>query len=116
MLEIRPIKTDEDYQAALLRVEALMDCGEELEVLAVLVADYGARHWPAELADPIEAIKFRMEQQGLKQVDLVKYFGSRSKVSEVLSGKQHLTLSMRQKLHAGLGIPAEVMLGKVHGG
>ncbi len=116
MLEIRPIKNNEDYEAALLRLSALMDCAEELEVLSVLVGDYEARHWPTELADPIEAIKFRMEQQGLRQVDLVKYIGSRHRVSEVLSGKRNLTLVMRQKLHAGLGIPAEVMLGKVPGG
>jgi HTH-type transcriptional regulator/antitoxin HigA len=111
-MDIKPIKTDADYRAALGRIRALMALDEELEVLSVLVQDYEARHCAISAPDPIAAIKFRMEQQGLKQADLVPYFGSRSKVSEVLSGKRRLTLSVIRRLVAGLGIPAASLLGK----
>ena len=113
---IRPIRTEEDYQAALARIDALMDAelgsdeGDELEVLATLVELFEEARFPIELPDPITAIKFRMEQQGLSQSDLAPIFGSRAKVSEVLSGKRGLTLKMIRALHAHLGIPAESLI------
>jgi HTH-type transcriptional regulator/antitoxin HigA len=115
---IQVIKTDTEYQNALRTIESLMDRDPEpgtaeanqLEVLTVLVKDYEAKKFRVPLPDPIEAIQFRMEQQGLTQRDLVPYFGSRSKVSEVLSGKRPLTLSMIRALHTGLGIPAKALL------
>ena len=115
-MNVYPIENSKDYGDALARIEKLMDTAKEtsneLDVLSILVAHYEAKHWPTEIADPVEAIKFRMEQQKLKPVDLIPFIGSRCKVSEVLSGKRGLSLSMRQKLPEGLGIPAAVMLGK----
>jgi HTH-type transcriptional regulator/antitoxin HigA len=110
------IKTEEEYESTLERIDALMDAthgtpeGDELELLVTLVELYEAEVYPFGLPDPVEAIKFRMEQQGLKQKDLVSFFGSRSKVSEVLSGRRPLSLAMIRKLHRNLGIPAEVLL------
>lgn len=111
-MNVKAIKTEKDYQAALARMETLMEFENELGVLSVLVGAYESGHFPTEIADPIAAIKFRMEQQNLTQADLIPFIGSRSKVSEVLSGKRGLSLAMRQRLHAGLGIPAAVMLGQ----
>jgi HTH-type transcriptional regulator/antitoxin HigA len=116
MSEIRAIRTAADYKAALARIDALMDAehgtlaGEELDVLADLVGLYEARHVPMGYPNPIEAIRFRMEQGGLSPRDLVPFIGSRSKVSELLSGKRPLTMQMARALHAGLGIPADVLL------
>ena len=112
------IKNDAEYQKALERLEALMlgdpkqgsKQADELEVLTLLVEKYESAEFPTELPDPIEAIKFRMEQQGLKQKDLVPMIGSRGKVSEILSRKRPLTLSMIRSLHKHLGIPANVLL------
>ena len=116
MMEPRVIKTEEGYDAALAHVETLMDAAPgspeeaELEVFAVLIDVYEAAHHPIELPDPIEAIKFRMEQEGLLQKDLVPFMGSQSKVSEVLNRKRPLSLRMMRGLHEGLGLPAEVLL------
>jgi len=116
MARITPIRTEADHKAALARIDALMDAAagtpeaDELSVLADLVEAYEAKHFPIELPTPVEAIRFRMEQAGLEQRDLEPYIGSRSKVSEVLSGKQPLTLPMIRALHTHLGIPAEVLL------
>src|SRR6266851_4172737 len=115
---IRVIKTEAEYRAALSAIESLIDLdpspgtdeANRLELLTLLVEDYESRIVPTTLPDPIEAIRFRMEQQNLKQADLVPHIGSRSKVSEVLSGKRPLTLSMIRRLHRGLGIPAKVLL------
>ena len=110
------IKNDREYEAALERIEELMDAvpdtpeGDELELLSTLVELYEEKRYPIDLPDPVEAIRFRMEQVGLKQQDLVPYIGSRSKVSEVLNGKRPLSLKMIRALHKGLGIPAEVLL------
>ena len=118
MNDIRPIRTEADYNAALARIEALMDrsddpaAADELEVLATLVDVYEDAHYPIPTPDPIDAIKFRMEQEGLNQADLVTYIGSRAKVSEVLSRKRSLTLKMIRALNAHLGIPAEVLIGE----
>jgi len=114
----RLIKTEEDYTRALDRIEALMDAeagtteADELELLSTLVEMYEEKEYPIDLPDPVEAIKFRMEQLGLKQKDLIPFIGSRSKVSEVLNGKKSLTLSMMRGLNKGLGIPAEVLLNE----
>lgn len=120
MDKIRIIKTEEDYQAALKLVEELMGRdpnpdsaeGEQLNLLTALIEDYEARTFPQTLPDPIEAIKFRMEQANLKPADLVPYIGSRSRVSEILSGKRQLTLDMVRALSEGLGIPAKVLIQK----
>ncbi len=112
------IKTEVQYEATLSRIEDLMDAkpdtpdGEELELLATLVERYENEAFPVGLPHPIDAIKFRMEQANLTRQDLIPYIGSRSKVSEVLNGKRPLSLRMIRGLHAGLGIPAEVLLHK----
>ena len=110
------IKTEAEYEAALTRLDELLDAkpgtpeGDEFELWVTLVEIYEEEHFPIDLPDPVTAIRFRMEQAGLKQVDLVPYIGSRSRVSEVLRGKRSLSLSMIRRLHEGLGIPAEVLL------
>ena len=118
----RLIKTEEDYTLALKRIEALMDAeaktpeADELELLVTLVEMYEEKHYPIDLPDPVEAIRFRMEQLGLKQQDLIPFMGSRSKVSEVMNRKKPLTLSMMRGLNKGLGIPAEALLHEPDGG
>ncbi|MBU4347696.1 ImmA/IrrE family metallo-endopeptidase [Candidatus Parcubacteria bacterium] len=115
---IKVLKTEEDYNAALKLIEELInkdpdpnsEDGEKLNLLATLVQDYESKEFPESLPDPIDAIKFRMEQQNLKPKDLVPYIGSRSKVSEVLSRKRPLTIDMIRALEKGLGIPAKVLL------
>jgi len=110
------IKTEADYKAALARLNELLEAkpetpeGDEFELWVALVETYEDVQFPIELPDPITAIRFRMEQAGLKQVDLVPYIGSPSRVSEVLKGKRSLSLLMIRKLHEGLDIPAEVLL------
>ncbi len=110
------IKTEADYEMALAHLETLMEAKpaapheEEMELFAVLIENYERENFPIGLPDPIEAIKFRMEQQGLTRKDMEKYFGSQSKVSEVLNHKRPLSLAMIRALHQGLGIPAEVLL------
>lgn len=118
MTDIKIIKTKEDYEAALKLIEQLMiadpnpdsDEGEKLGLLATLVRDYETKVFPEFLPNPIEAIKFRMEQANLKPADLIPYIGSRSRVSEILSGKRKLTVDMMRALEAGLGIPAKILL------
>ena len=115
------IKNEQDYEAALSRIDELMAAdpdtpeGDELELVATLVELYEKKAHPIELPDPIEAIKFRMDQMGLKQKDLIPFIGSRSKVSEVLSRQRSLSISMIRKLHEGLGIPADVLLKEPEG-
>jgi HTH-type transcriptional regulator/antitoxin HigA len=112
------IRTEADYETALARIDVLMDgdpeptsaAGEELELLCLLVGNYEAVHYPMDMPSPLEAIKFRMEQTGLKAKDLIPYIGSAPKVSEVLAGKRALSLTMIRKLVNELGIPAEVLL------
>jgi HTH-type transcriptional regulator/antitoxin HigA len=112
----RLIKNEEDYGMALSRIELLMNAKpdtaemDELELLTVLVEMYEERHFPIGPPDPIDAIKFRMEQLGLGQKDMVAFIGTKSKVSEVLNGKRTLTLAMMRSLNKGLGISAEVLL------
>ena len=116
MAEVRPLRTESDYAAALARVDELMDAevgspeGEELDVLVDLVELYESKHEPLGYPSPVAAIEFRMAQAGLTPRDLVPFLGSRSKVSEVLSGKRSITMPMARALHQHLGIPAEVLL------
>jgi HTH-type transcriptional regulator/antitoxin HigA len=110
------IKTEADYEAALARIEKLMDAdsgtsqGDELELLSFLVHAYEDLVFPMDKPDPVEAIRFRMAQQGLNPQDLVPLLGSRSRVSEVLSGRRRLSLKMIRALVEGLGLSAEVLI------
>jgi HTH-type transcriptional regulator/antitoxin HigA len=110
------IKTEQEYRKALAHVETLMDAepgssGEsELELWSLLVERFEEAHFPIDSPDPVDAIKFRMEQEGLRQKDLEKYFPSKSRVSEVLNHKRPLSLGMIRALHKGLGIPASVLV------
>ena len=114
----RVIKTEQENEAALARIEKLMeqepasDVIDELELLATLVGLYEEKAYPTPFLDPVGALRFRMEQQGLKQKDLIPFIGCKSKVSEVLSGKRTLSLGMIRRLHDGLGMPLEALLGQ----
>jgi len=115
-MDIRPIRTEKDYEAALAEIERLFDAapntpdGDRLEVLLTLVEAYEAQHYPIPAPDPIEAIKYYMESRGLSRGDLEPYIGSRARVAEVLNRRRPLSLTMIRKLHSGLGIPAEVLV------
>ena len=116
MADVEPIRTEADYEAALARIDELMDAepgspeGGELDVLVDLVDLYERRHEPMGYPDPVAAIEFRMEQAGLSPRDLVPFLGSCAKVSEILSGKRAITMPMARALHEHLGIPADVLL------
>jgi HTH-type transcriptional regulator/antitoxin HigA len=122
-MEIRPIHTEADYKAALREISALMEAdpdygtpgGDRLDVLAILVQAYEAKHYPISPPDPIEAIKFRLEQGGLSIKDLEPMIGRSNRVYEVLGRKRPLTLGMIRRLHKGLGIPAEVLIAEADG-
>ena len=115
-MDIKPIRTEEDYEAALKEVERLWGSepgtpdGDRFEVLFTLVEAYEDQNYPILPPDPIEAIKYYMDTRGLERRDLERYIGSSGRVSEVLSRKRPLTLTMIRKLNAGLGIPAEVLI------
>jgi HTH-type transcriptional regulator / antitoxin HigA len=115
-MDIKPIRTKADLKAALKAVESLMGAkarsaeGARLDVLVTLIEAYERRHFPMELPDAVEAIKFRMEQQGLSAKDLEPLIGRSNRVYEVLNRRRSLTLAMIQKLHLGLDIPAESLL------
>ncbi|MDP3473440.1 MAG: transcriptional regulator [Algoriphagus sp.] len=115
-MDIRPIKTEQDYSTALSRIEELWGAnketpeGDELDVLITLVEFYEMKNYPIAPPDPIDAIKFRMEQMGMTSADMVKYLGSQSRVSEILNRKRGLTLGMIRSLYKGLKIPAEILL------
>jgi HTH-type transcriptional regulator/antitoxin HigA len=115
-MRIKPIKTKKDYQSALVRLEQIFDAkagteeGDELDVLGILIDKYEIEHFPVELPDPIEAIKFRMEQMGYSQNDLAKVVGLKSRASEILSGKRKLTLEMIRNLHETMKIPTDVLI------
>jgi len=115
-MNIKPIKTKKDYQNALSRLEVIFDAkpgtreGDELEILGILIEKYENDHFPIEMPDPIEAIKFRMEQLGYNQNDLAKIVGLKSRASEILNKKRKLTLEMIRQLHAGLNIPIHVLV------
>ena len=118
-MEARIIRNPKDHQASLREVAALAlrdpkpgtQEGDRLEHLSILVEHYEKNHFPIDLPDPIAAIRFRMEQQGLRPGDLVPYIGSRGRVSEILSKKRRLSLAMIRSLHEGLGISAAVLIG-----
>lgn len=115
-MDIRPIRTRRDHEAALTEIARLMTAkrntpeGDRLDVLVTLVEAYEARHFPLDLPDPVAAIKFVMEQRNLAVKDLVPYIGRPNRVYEVLSYKRPLTMAMAWKLHKGLGIPAESLI------
>jgi HTH-type transcriptional regulator/antitoxin HigA len=115
-MEIKPIRTKTDYRAALKEIETLMSAridtpeGERLDILATLVEAYEKKHYRFDLPDPVEAIKFRMEQSGLAPKDLVPMIGQINRVYEVLNRKRPLTLQMIRRLHRDLGIPAESLI------
>ena len=117
-MTIKPIRTEKDYEKALERVEKIMDAEfgseefDELEILSILIENYEAKHHKIDIPDPIEAIKFRMEQEGLKQKDLAELFGNKVRVSEVLNKKRRLTLDMIRNLHDNLNIPYDSLLNK----
>ncbi|MEP7267889.1 MAG: helix-turn-helix domain-containing protein [Saprospiraceae bacterium] len=115
-MELKPIKTERDYNQALERLELIFDSnkdtpeGDELEVLGILIDQYEKEHFPIELPDPIEAIKFRMEQLGYNQTDLAKIVGLKSRASEILNRKRKLSLEMIRQLHERLNIPTDVLI------
>ena len=123
-MDIRPIRTDADYQATLREVAALVDTdpdpgtpeGDLLDILATLVQAYEARHVPITAPDPVEAIKFRMDQSGLSVKDLEPIIGRSNRVYEVLNRKRPLTLAMIRRLHQVLGIPADVLIAETAAG
>jgi len=116
-MTIHPIRNESDHQRALERIEALMAAkggtaeGDELDVLATLVEAYEKKHFPIDAPDPVEAIKFRMEQLGLDRKDLEPFIGSRARVSEVLNRRRGLSLAMIRSLHQNLDIPLEALIG-----
>ncbi len=115
-MDIAPIRTKRDHRRALEEIEALMDAkrgtpeGDRLDVLVTLVEAWEAKHYPMDLPDPVAAIQYHMEQQGLAPKDLVPYIGNRNRVYEVLNRKRPLTLKMVWRLHRGPGIPAESLI------
>ena len=115
-MKIRAIKTELDYNEVLVRLENIFHAeadtpeGDEAEVLSILIEKYEDEHYPIGLPNPIEAIKFRMEQMGMKQKDLAEVVGLKSRVSEILNRKRKLTLDMIRKLSTALNIPTEVLV------
>lgn len=115
-MDIAPIKTQRDYRHALKEIESLMAAkrntpeGDRLDVLVTLVEAWERKRYPLDLPDPVEAIKYHMDQNGLQPRDLIPFIGSRNRVHEVLNRKRPLTLKMIWRLHDGLGIPAESLI------
>lgn len=115
-MTIKPIKTKKDYQQALERLELIFDAkknskeGNELEILSILIEKYEDEHFPVGFPDPIEAIKFRMEQLGYNQTDLARVVGLKSRASEILNKKRKLTIEMIRLIHNTLKIPTEVLI------
>lgn len=116
-MKAKILKTEADYEQALAHLDSLMDATpgspaeEELELWSLLIERYEQEHFPIDLPDPIDAIKFRMEQEGLQQKDLAKFLSGKSRASEVLHRKRPLSLKMIRSLHKNLHIPAEVLIG-----
>ena len=117
-MDIKPIKTEQDYNSSIRRIEELWGAkrdtpeGDELDLLVTIVESYEIKHYPIAPPDPIDAIKFRMEQMGMTKADMVKYLGSQSRVSEILNRKRSLTLKMVKSLYKGLRIPADILLAQ----
>lgn len=116
MAELKPIRTEADYDAALEQVEQLWGAasgtpdGDRLDILATLIDAYEAEHHPMDPPDPVEAIKFRMEQMGLTRKDLEPLIGTRTRVAEILNRRRSLSIGMIRRLHERLGIPAEILI------
>jgi HTH-type transcriptional regulator/antitoxin HigA len=118
-MEIKPIRSEADYEAALKEIERLVNSlpgtpeGDRMDVLVTLVQAYEARHYPIpEPDDPVGVLEYYMESRGLSRADLQPYLGSKERVSEILNRKRGLSLQMIRRLHAGLGIPADLLVGK----
>ncbi len=117
-MTIQPIRNSDDHESALKRLEALMlakngtEDGDELDVLATLIDAYERDHFPIDPPDPVDAIKFRMEQMGLSRKDLEPFLGSRARVSEVLNKRRRLSLAMIRSLHENLEIPLDALIGR----
>jgi HTH-type transcriptional regulator/antitoxin HigA len=115
-MDLKPIKTEEDYKLALKRIEDIFDAklgtpeSDELDILGLMVDDYENKHYPIEAPDPIEAIKIRMEEMHLKQVDLIPEIGGKSRVSEILNRKRRLTVDMIRKLAIRLNLSANLLI------
>ncbi len=115
-MQIHPIHTEQDYKNALERIEEIFDAkpgtkeGDELEILGILVDEYEKKNFPIEAPKPVEAITFRMDQLGMEQKDLARLLGSKSRASEILSGKRSLSLRQIKILYRKLGIPADVLI------
>lgn len=115
-MNISPIRSEKDYKKALERLESIFDAklgtkeGDELDILSILIDKYENEYFPIGMPDPVEAIKFRMEQMGMKQKDLIALIGFKSRVSEILNRKRKLTLDMVRKLSKALHIPTEVLI------
>ena len=115
-MNIKPIKTEEDYQLALNRLEVIFDApvgtedSDEADILGLMVDEYERKHYPIEAPDPIEAIKIRMEEMQLKQIDLVDAIGGKSRVSEILNRKRKLTVEMIRKLTPRLNLSSELLI------
>jgi HTH-type transcriptional regulator/antitoxin HigA len=116
MAAVKPIRTEADYEAALAELERLWGAkagtpkGDRLDVLATLVDAYENEHYPMDPPDPVEAIKFRMEQQGLSRKDLEGIIGTRTRIAEVLNGRRGLSIHMIRRLNQKLGIPADILI------
>ncbi len=118
MMEIRPLRSEADYDAALSDIALYFDSepapgtkeADRFDLLALVIADYETKHWPIDPPDPVEAIKYRMSQAGFRQRDLAALLGSRSRASEILARKRPITLEMAWKLNREWGIPAEALL------
>ena len=112
-MNVQPVKNEESYELALARVDALMNAepdtpeGDELDILVTLIEAYEEKNYPINAPDPIEAIRFRMEQYGMSNNDLVEYIGSTGRVSEIMNHKRGLSITMIRKLNSGLKIPLE---------
>ena len=121
MKDLKPIRNEKDYERALAEVEVLWGAkvgtpkGDRLDILATLIEAYETEHYPMDPPDPIEAIKFRMEQQELSRKDLEEILGTRTRVSEVLNRKRGLSINMIRALHEKLGISAEILIGAIRG-
>ena len=121
MRDLKPIRSEKDYERALAEVEELWGAksgtpkGDRLDILATLIEVYEAEHYPMDPPDPVEAIKFRMEQQGLTRKDLEEILGTRTRVSEVLNRKRGLSINMIRALHEKLGISAEILIRSIRG-
>lgn len=115
-MKIKPIRSEKDYEQVMQQIDELIDSKpgtdefDELEILSILAEDYEEKNYPIDFPDPVEAIKYIMEWKGLKEKDLEPYFGTRSKVLEILNRKSKLTLEMISKLKNGLGISADILI------